>query len=52
MPIHIRKVYGAHPGYKLSDGLGHRFSKKPMTLARAKKQLQAINISKAIHGYK
>jgi hypothetical protein len=43
MPLKIRKV---GTGYKVSDGTYHKFSSKPMTLAKAKKQLQAINISK------
>ena len=43
MPIHLRKVKG---GYKVSDSKFHKFSNKPLTKARAMKQLQAINISK------
>ena len=43
MPIHLRKVKG---GYKVSDSRFHKFSNKPLTKARAMKQLQAINISK------
>jgi len=43
MPIHIRKVKG---GYKVSDSKFHKFSYKPLSKARALKQLQAINISK------
>jgi hypothetical protein len=39
----VKKVQG---GYKVVDGKGHAFSKKPQTKAKAQAQLRAIEVSK------
>lgn len=43
MPEKIKKVKG---GAFVIDSKGHKFSKKPLPLATAKKQLIAINLSR------
>lgn len=42
MPVKIKKVPG---GAYVIDVKGHKFSKKPLPLKTAKKQLTAINLA-------
>jgi hypothetical protein len=45
MPYHIVKCVGMKNGYYVSDNTGKYYSKNPITLEKAKKQLIALNIA-------
>jgi hypothetical protein len=43
MPLKLKPAYG---GAYVMDTAGHKYSKKPLSMKKAKKQLIAINLAK------
>lgn len=50
MPFHLVKCVGMKNSYYVSDDKGRYYSSFPLTLAKAKKQLIALNIVYAMEG--